>query len=71
MATVTDMFGTGTETVSTTLSYGLLLLLKHVDVTGMTIDREPEKLNIDAGKTLLMPSTGSLRETPLLNLLCC
>ncbi|XP_041517092.1 cytochrome P450 2C11 [Microtus oregoni] len=33
VATVTDMFGAGTETTSTTLRYGLLLLMKHTDVT--------------------------------------
>lgn len=36
--TVWDVFSVRPETVSTTLGYGLLLLLKCPEVTGMTTD---------------------------------
>ena len=36
IAAVTDLFGAGTEKTNTTLRYGLLLLLKYREVTGMS-----------------------------------
>jgi cytochrome P450 len=36
--TIWDMFSAGIDTTSTTMRYGLLLLLKHPEISGMITD---------------------------------
>ncbi|KAL4698609.1 hypothetical protein H8959_011266 [Pygathrix nigripes] len=38
IATIWDLLTAGTETTSTTMRYGLLLLLKHPEISGMITD---------------------------------
>ncbi|XP_023564798.1 cytochrome P450 2C16-like [Octodon degus] len=40
--TISDLFGAGTETTSSTLRYALLLLMKHPEVAGMAKDESCE-----------------------------
>nr|XP_019594048.1 PREDICTED: cytochrome P450 2C18-like [Rhinolophus sinicus] len=56
IATVTDLFGAGTETMSTTLRYALLLLLKHPEVTGRSNMAGQGNCRKDVGRTLLVHS---------------
>uniref|UniRef100_A0A8C9LXX4 Cytochrome P450 n=1 Tax=Piliocolobus tephrosceles TaxID=591936 RepID=A0A8C9LXX4_9PRIM len=41
IATIWDLLTAGTETTSTTMRYGLLLLLKHPEISGMITDDGP------------------------------
>ena len=73
ITTVWDVFTAGIETTSVTLRYGLLLLLKHPEVTGSITDDGQDEIfgqklagNIDDFSTLHLP-TRYTRKTSLVH----
>lgn len=54
VATIWDMFSAGTETTSTTMRYGLLLLLKHPEISGMITDDGQDQISGRNGQKILI-----------------
>ena len=53
ITTVWDVFSAGTETTSLTLRYGLLLLLKHPEVTGSITDYGQDQILVRNWQALM------------------
>ncbi|KAL0616230.1 Cytochrome P450 2C21, partial [Plecturocebus cupreus] len=54
VATIWDIFSAGTETTSTTMRYGLLLLLKHPEISGMIRDDGQDQISVRNGQKTLI-----------------